>query len=129
MKGSTILFIFFVCLLVAGVCILLSDLGGEYYYYASGRLMMDDAEWEQFKIDLYHNGNANLERVEVLNAGGDKLVQFSGIRVSEDFKYGKVTEVLSKEESLWVWIETIFIFVGAVGGEISGLVSIPDRYY
>jgi hypothetical protein len=122
MRKITIVFIFFVCLLVAGICILQSDLGGEYYYYASGRLMMDDVEWEQFKIDLYNDGDVDLKDVEVLNAGGDKLVQFDDLRVSEDFKYGEVIEVFSKRcSSPWAWMEVIFIPVGTVGVVVSGL--------
>lgn len=125
MRKITIVFICFICLLVAGVCIVLSDLGGESDFHATGRLMMDDAQWEQFKIDLYHNGDADLEDVEVLNAGGDKLVQFDNLRVSEDFKYGEVTEDFSKRYNrLWYSLEFCLVLIGGIGVFLCGLLRL-----
>jgi len=81
----------------SGIWLITSDIGiyksdEPATYYASGKILLNDAEWENFKLALTNEPNSDLSRITVLDEGGSKLVDLNRIKVSQKFAYGQIEE-------------------------------------
>jgi hypothetical protein len=116
--------------LVIGVTIMCSNWGGSTNYYADGKVLLNDEQWEQFKVDLISEPTINLETLQVLNGetvtgsskrirvldwGKTKVVELDSIRVSPNFHYGSITSDFNKDSSHALQIiEVIAIALGEI---------------
>jgi hypothetical protein len=118
-KMNKYLLIAGILLILTGLGLIISPISNTTTYYASGRLLLNDTEWEQFKSDLYSQDKAYISKISYLDSGDIKIVEFHDLTVSQDFAYGTLTEHSHKTSPLIIILEFIFMISGSVLLEIN----------
>ena len=123
-KGNIIGIIIGVVLLLVAFGFVISPLDSVTTYKASstkddsngnvGSLELNPIQWEQFKTDLF-NDKVDITRVNYIDSGNNKLVQFQNITVDQNFPFGVVNPVIGKlGGSMPITIEFICFILGGV---------------
>jgi hypothetical protein len=137
MKGYIISWVIAFILIMSGVGVILSDWGGQTNYYASGKVLLDKEQWEQFKSVIITEPSMSLDKLQALNGdtktdgnynvrvldwGNSKVVELNHVKVSKDFKYGNVTSEFNKEGSGFTYFFEGFLIWAGVLDAIATLI-------